>query len=301
MHLVVGEGLETRSIARHLFQIRQRLRPGEELTFLGGARPDLDHDLFVVTTARLICVDSRAGYAFTDGFALADVVRASPREDADGDCVHVSLPDDGYWILRPLSTPTNATALAMAILDSGRAPHDVPGDGPIPHEHHDTPTDVDLEGTDYLHVVVSGHEVEAMDLSGPLGLLKQLLHSRTTSRTFVERVSLSFHGYGGSDTELHEVPQVRAYAQALDLRFPYWLYYLDKRTNSFDLLWRCCAPPGPAREDGASYPPELEKRLREWWLPALDVACTFAEISADGREALVDRADRYLRGERLFT
>ncbi|AXH96190.1 hypothetical protein DV701_08635 [Ornithinimicrobium avium] len=299
----MGDGLDERSIARHLFQLRQRLHPGEELTFLGGARPDLDHDLFVVTTARLLCVDSRAGYAFTDGFALSDVVRASAREDADGDCVHVSLPHDGYWILRPLGTPTNATALAMAILDSGRAPHDVPGDGPIPHEHHDTPTDVDLSGTDYLHVVVSGHEVETMDLSVPLGLLTQLLHSRTTSRTFLERVSLSFHGYGRSDTELHEVPQVRAYAQALDQRFPYWLYYLDKRTNSFDLLWRCCAPPVPTPEDEAqtSYPPELEKRLQEWWLPALDVACTFAELDAEEREALADRADRYLRGERLFT
>jgi len=82
------------------------------------------------------------------------------------------------------------------------------------------------ETLDPLVVVVSRAEVEAMDTSAALTVLKRLLESPTTARAFVERVDIAFHGYDQTNQELFEIPEVRNFVCELDQQFPFLALFL---------------------------------------------------------------------------
>ena len=62
---------------------------------------------------------------------------------------------------------------------------------------------------DPLVLVVSKAEVEAMDTSAALTVLKRLTESPDTARAFVECVDIAFHGYDHAKEELFEIREVR--------------------------------------------------------------------------------------------
>lgn len=159
------------------------------------------------------------------------------------------------------------------------------------------PTLLEESGIDYLQIVVPRKEVEEGDILPTLGMLAPLIQSRRTARTFMERVAIYVAGYDDVNWELFEIDAVRDFVHRLDQRFPYWLYFLDKRTGSFDAIWRCMMPPFLTPEaQQRILPTHLEPALRNWWTPATDTVAEFAGLSADEHYALCERYADYLQG-----
>ena len=156
-------------------------------------------------------------------------------------------------------------------------------------------------GVDHVSIAVPREEVEAGDLSTTLSMLAPLVHSRSTAQNFRERVAIYFDGYNETRDELFEIVEVRNFVQALDARFPYWLYFLDKSAPSFDVIWRCYMPPFLTREAKArEFPERLHELLTKWWIPAMNDVCNFVGMSDDEADALLDRSVLYMQGHRSF-
>ena len=180
---------------------------------------------------------------------------------------------------------------------------DGPASGPEPLIPEDEARSTILEqaGFDYLYIVVSRKEIEARDLS-------RALHARPTHPVEANRPQRSWNGSASPSTatttppeELFEIPEVRDYVQALDRRFPYWLYFLDKRTSSFDAIWRCFMPPYLTPQAQAEeFPRRLDPLLRNWWTPAMDSVCEFVDMSQRQHYNLCERYALYFQGRRDF-
>jgi hypothetical protein len=149
--------------------------------------------------------------------------------------------------------------------------------------------------------VIPRDEVEGRDIQPTLQVLAPLIQSRRTARAFMERVCVAFDGYNDTTAELFEIPEVREYVHELDSRFPYWLYFLDKRTHSFDAMWRCFMPPHlTPQAQREKFPRRLDSLLRNWWAPAMDTVCDFAGVTEQEHHDLCERYALYFQGRRDF-
>ena len=111
-------------------------------------------------------------------------------------------------------------------------------------------------GVDWVHVVVSRQEVESLDISPALNVLRLLLYDAETVRMFQGRVGLSFRGYESAPRELYQIPEVRQHLASLDSQFPYWLYFLSTDDDALKLIALCLCrtraiDPGVAHPDPA--------------------------------------------------
>src|SRR3972149_12027881 len=111
-------------------------------------------------------------------------------------------------------------------------------------------------GVDWVHVVVSRQEVESLDTSPALNVLRLLLYDAETVRMFQGRVGLSFRGYESAPRELYQIPEVRQHLASLDSQFPYWLYFLSTDDDALKLIALCLCrtraiDPGVAHPDPA--------------------------------------------------
>lgn len=148
---------------------------------------------------------------------------------------------------------------------------------------------------DPLVVVVSRAEVEAMDTAAALGSLQRLIESPDTARKLVERVDIAFHGYDDVSWELPEITQVRDFVHELDLRFPYWLFFLSKRHLGLQCLLFCFLPPFLTKEARTQiYPKEIAGLLTRRWLPAMNQICQYVNFSEDQAKRLTQRAIPYV-------
>ena len=81
---------------------------------------------------------------------------------------------------------------------------------------------------DALLLIVSRRDVETGDITDILRSLSHLISATEIARLYRERVDISFEGYEDR-RELWEIPEVRAFVHKVDDKFPYWLYFLDKK------------------------------------------------------------------------
>ncbi len=153
---------------------------------------------------------------------------------------------------------------------------------------------------DPLVVVVSRTEVEALDTSAALGVLKRLTESPDTARAFVERVDVSFDGYDHIGQELFEVPEVRNFVYQLDGQFPFWLYFLSKHHLGLQCLLFCFLPPF-LTEDARSriFPERINQLLTNQWFPAMNHICEYIGFSERQIERLTERALAYITAGRF--
>lgn len=82
-------------------------------------------------------------------------------------------------------------------------------------------------GTDAFYVVVDRTDVENGNIEPTLAVLRQLLVSPATVRSFMDRVHLAFAGYDEDARELHQIQDVRSYTSKLDDKFPFWFYFIN--------------------------------------------------------------------------
>ncbi len=148
---------------------------------------------------------------------------------------------------------------------------------------------------DPLVLVVSREEVEAMDISAALGVLKKLTESPETASEFVERVDISFHGYEHTQQELFEIPEVRNFVYQLDGEFPFWLYFLSKRHLGLQCLLFCFLPPFLTEVARSRiFPERINQLLTNRWFPAMNNICGYVGFSEKQIERLTERALAYI-------
>lgn len=153
---------------------------------------------------------------------------------------------------------------------------------------------------DPLVVVVSRAEVEAMNTSLSLKVLKQLIESPERARSFVERVDIAFHGYDHTREELFEIPEVRNFVYQLDQQFPFWLFFLSKHHLGLQCLLFCFLPPFLKEEARARiFPERIGTLLTNRWLPAMNHICRFVGHSDQQIDQLTDRAMKYINNGRF--
>lgn len=154
---------------------------------------------------------------------------------------------------------------------------------------------------DPLVLVISRDEVEAMDTSTALGVLKKLTATPETARSFLERVDISFHGYDHIQQELFEIQEVRAFVYQLDEQFPFWLFFLSKRYLGLHCLLLCLLPPF-LTEDARSkiFPERINQLLTARWLPAMNHICGYVGYSERQIEQLTERALAYITTGRFI-
>jgi len=156
------------------------------------------------------------------------------------------------------------------------------------------------KSVDPLVLVISRAEVDAMDTSAALRVLKRLTESPDTAREFMERVDISFHGYDHTQQELFEIPEVRNFVYQLDEQFPFWLYFLSKRHLGLQRLLLCFLPPF-LTDDGRRkiFPERINDLLTKRWFPALNHICVYVGFPENQIEGLTERALAYITDGRF--
>jgi hypothetical protein len=155
-----------------------------------------------------------------------------------------------------------------------------------------------LTDFDFITVVVSREEIEAEDCTATLAVLHKLTTSPAGAIRFCELVDIVFHGYDAEPRGLSEIPEVRRYVQHLDADFPYWLYFLSKRSISLTVILSCLVSVSRA-SDGKILPDlkELGGYVTERGFPAMNKVCAFVNCSEQEIERLSNRVMNYLTGD----
>ena len=79
---------------------------------------------------------------------------------------------------------------------------------------------------DTLVLTRSREEVEAGDIAHAAAMLDKLLNPSTATRA-KGKLILAITGYDDDPRDLWEIPEVRAWMQALNRQFPFWFYFMD--------------------------------------------------------------------------
>lgn len=116
----------------------------------------------------------------------------------------------------------------------------------------------------------------------------------------MERVDIAFYGYDDDPRELFEIQEVRQYVSDLDVKFPFWLFFLSKKHLGLQCLLWCNLPPYLTPEGRADiFPRRIGELLTKRWFPAMNHVCNFAGYSEEQVELLTDRAIEYINNGRL--
>lgn len=301
MSITLGPNIDQQQANEWISNLARRLPGGEDLRHVSGAHPRVSFDLFAVTNQRVLAVSSRADYGIVFEFSVHEAARVYVDQDESGHSVHVPMAGGEHCILRPTDTVDGAGQLARAIHEALADARPAQGPEPLMPQDRGGSSIFEQAGLDYVQIIVPRDEIETGDITPTLAVLAPLLESKRTARAFMERVCIAFDGYNDTTWELFEIPEVRDYVQALDRRFPYWLYFLDKRTSSFDAMWRCFMPPDlTAAAQAEEFPRRLDPLLRNWWTPAMDSICEFVGMSERDHYNLCERYALYFQGRRDF-
>lgn len=155
-----------------------------------------------------------------------------------------------------------------------------------------------LTDFDFITVVVSREEIEAGDCAATLAVLHKLTTVPAGAIRFCELVDIVFHGYDADTRGLSEISEVRRYVQHLDAEFPYWFYFLSKRSSGLMVILSCLVTVSRT-SDGKIFPDlnELGGYMTERGFPAMNQVCAFVNCSEQEIERLSNRVMSYLTGD----
>lgn len=150
-------------------------------------------------------------------------------------------------------------------------------------------------GYEPVIVAVSRDQVTARNVSAALSALKRFTETPEITRRMFERVDVAFHGYDHDSRELFEIPEVRDFVYALDDKFPFWLFFLNKKCSGLQAISLCFLPPyltPKAKQE--EYPKRMDQLLQNRWFPAMNQVCKYAGFTEDQIEELTERVFVYL-------
>ncbi|MEU0502026.1 caspase family protein [Nocardia sp. NPDC005998] len=147
---------------------------------------------------------------------------------------------------------------------------------------------------DSLHLVVDRADIESGNIEPTLRVLQRLVSSREFARAAQGILDLRIDGYDDTDAELFEIESVRAFIQALDEKFPYWLFFSSVHTSSLQMIAWCFLPPF-LNEEGKKrhFQPRLAQLLTNRWVPALNWVAAYAGLDDAEHRARSDEALGY--------
>ena len=110
------------------------------------------------------------------------------------------------------------------------------------------------------HVTVTREQVEARDVS-PITDLIAAREAETNNQPEAQNLTFSFDGFEGESRQPFEIPELRAWFQALDEQVPHFLYFLAPQGPLHGLYAACVLSPqwDDAAKTVAFVIPELQE------------------------------------------
>ena len=88
-------------------------------------------------------------------------------------------------------------------------------------------------------IIVPRRDVERADCAPLLRRLRQEISTPSRMRAALGRVCVLFDGYDSDARPLWEVPEVRAFVEAVDAEFPHWFFVADLKSPTLHLVTAC--------------------------------------------------------------
>jgi hypothetical protein len=147
---------------------------------------------------------------------------------------------------------------------------------------------------DPVIITISREEVEALQTSSVMSVLRSCLVSTQRVLALFEKLDVAFHGYNDDPRELCEIPEVREYVSVLDCQFPYWLFFLTKQGLGLQCIMYCFMPPYLSEEGRRTIlPRKLDELLSKRWFPAMNQLCMAVDFSEQQIQELTTSVVNY--------
>jgi hypothetical protein len=155
---------------------------------------------------------------------------------------------------------------------------------------------LDEINTDFVTVIVGREQVEAGDTNEILAVLQPFVQPEAAKK-FFERVEIGFSGYDHDPRELYEIVEVRDFVHKLDEQFPFWLYFLTKRSDGLRAILYCFCPPFLKPEfQQEIWSQHINDYLLKRGFPAMGTICELVGWSEEQMMQLNDRVIEYVLG-----
>lgn len=157
---------------------------------------------------------------------------------------------------------------------------------------------------DLINITIARSDTESQDASELAHhLLAEYMCDQATIVANRERLNFAWDGYDRDPRELFEIPEVVAYIEDLNKRWPYALYFLSREGHGLHAMYGCLtgarmvgAPKG--RTAQIAIDPERRRDLLvNQWLPALAHMCHKAGYGEQAVTAMTDSALDYVTGK----
>lgn len=159
----------------------------------------------------------------------------------------------------------------------------------------------DAAGIGAINIMIDRETVERGDASGFVHeRLTKYMADQDSLVTYRESLDFNWHGYDRDPRELFEIPEVVAFVEDLNARWPYALYFLSREGYGLQIMQSCLARAEIVRQarDGVARiridQERMSSLLTDHWLPALSQICVKAGYGAQGISAMEDSAINYL-------
>lgn len=107
-----------------------------------------------------------------------------------------------------------------------------------------------LVGSKVVVVAIQREDIDTGNTGPALTSLERLIESREALEASNGTISLIVSGYDDDPRELHLIPEVRAYFQELDERFPFWFHVCTRIEHSLRMIFTMLVDMAPvALED----------------------------------------------------
>jgi hypothetical protein len=108
-----------------------------------------------------------------------------------------------------------------------------------------------LVGSRVVMVTIERDDIVACNIEPALASLNKLIESPDALKESNGTISLLVGGYDHDPRELHTIPEVRGYFQALDAKFPYWFHVCTRIDHSLRMQFMMLADLKPVTMAGA--------------------------------------------------
>jgi hypothetical protein len=108
-----------------------------------------------------------------------------------------------------------------------------------------------LVGSKVVIATIERDDIVRCDIEPALAALNKLVESAGALTNSNGTISLLVSGYDNDPRELHTIPEVRAYFQALDAKFPYWFHVCTRIDHSLRMLFMMLVELKPVTMAGA--------------------------------------------------
>lgn len=163
---------------------------------------------------------------------------------------------------------------------------------PIWHIGHglpDIPPDVDC-----IFLMIERHEVLSLHVGRAVDDLMTLSDSARLRRQLAHGVLFSFSGWDEDPREITEIPECRAYLQALNAQWGYSLHFLAPIPDLWAVLLSSMVEgkpePQPAGQRGKRVDPEQMQRLVDGITRSLTVLHRHMGLAQDDHQAVLQKS-----------